>query len=131
MENYDDDENDQSEHYGHTIRGFIAGALIGALAGAGTMLLMAPQSGLRTRTQIRAKSLELRDQAMESVEDAMDQARTTTEQITANVHQQADKVQEQAEKIQQRGQHAIDVQKERWQRVLAERAHRDTVYCEI
>src|SRR5664279_1003887 len=112
MENYDDD-SEQSEHYGHTIRGFIAGALFGALAGAGTMLLMAPQSGLRTRVQIRRTGLALRDQAMDGMEDAMDQARATSEHITAKVHKQADKMQEQAEKMQQRGQHALDVQKER------------------
>ena len=117
MENYDE-ETEQSEHYGHTIRGFIAGALVGALAGAGTMLLMAPQSGERTRHQIRKTGVALRDQAMDGVEDAMDQARTTSQQITANVHKQADKMQEQAEKIQQRGQHAIDVQKERWAPVV-------------
>jgi gas vesicle protein len=117
MENYDE-ESEHSEHYGHTIRGFIAGVLIGGLAGAGTMLLMAPQSGLRTRTQIRKTGMALRDQAMDGVEDAMDQARTTTQQITANVHKQADKMQEQAEKIQQRGQHALDVQKERWAPVV-------------
>jgi len=117
MENYDA-ESEYSEHYGHTIRGFIAGALVGALAGAGTMLLLAPQSGQRTRSQIRKTGVALRDQAMDNVEDAMHQARTTSEHITANVHKQADKIQEQAEKIQQRGQHALDVQKERWAPVV-------------
>ncbi len=33
--------------------GFLAGALIGALAGATAMLLFAPQSGVKTRKQIR------------------------------------------------------------------------------
>jgi gas vesicle protein len=117
MENYDE-ESEHSEHYGHTIRGFLAGVLVGGLAGAGTMLLMAPQSGQRTRTQIRRKGVALRDQAMDSVEDAMDQARETSQQITANVHKQADKMQQKAEKIQQRGQHALDAQKERWAPVV-------------
>jgi gas vesicle protein len=97
MENYDE-ESEHDEHYGHTIRGFLAGVLIGGLAGAGTMLLMAPQSGQRTRTQIRRTGVALRDQAMDSVEDAMDQARETSQQITANVHKQADKLQQKAEK---------------------------------
>ena len=117
MENYDE-ETEHSEHYGHTIRGFIAGALVGALAGAGTMLLMAPQSGERTRRQIRKTGVALRDQAMDGVEDAMDQARATSQQITANVHKQADKMQQKAEKIQQRGQDALDAQKERWAPVV-------------
>jgi len=117
MENYDE-ETEHSEHYGYTIRGFIAGALVGALAGAGTMLLMAPQSGERTRRQIRKTGVALRDQAMDGVEDAMDQARATSQQITANVHKQADKMQQKAEKIQQRGQDALDAQKERWAPVV-------------
>lgn len=114
MENY----NDEHEHYGHTIRGFVAGVLLGGLAGAGVMLLMAPQSGLRTQAQIRRKGMDLRDQAVGSMEDAMDQARATSQEITAKVHEQADKVQLQAEKMQQRGQHALDVQKERWAPVV-------------
>lgn len=117
MENYDE-ENEHSEHYGHTIRGFIAGILVGGLAGAGAMLLMAPQSGLRTRAQIQKTGVALRDQAVDSVGEAMDQARTTSQQLTAKVHQQADKLQEQADKMQQRGQHALDVQKERWAPVV-------------
>jgi gas vesicle protein len=110
--------NDEHEHFGHTIRGFVAGVLVGGLAGAGVMLLLAPQSGLRTQAQIRRKGMDLRDQAVGSMEDAMDQARATSQEITAKVHEQADKVQLQAEKMQQRGQHALDVQKERWAPVV-------------
>ena len=114
MENY----SDEDEHYGHTIRGFLAGVLVGGLAGAGAMLLMAPQSGQRTRAQIRRKGMDLRDQAVSSMEDAMNQARATSQEITAKVHEQADKLQLEAEKMQMRGQHALDVQKERWAPVL-------------
>jgi gas vesicle protein len=107
MENYEAD---------HTTRfsgatGFAAGLLVGGLAGAGAMLLLAPQSGVRTRVQIRRKSLDLRDQAVEGVEETMEQVRTTSEQITAGVRKQA-------EKIQQRGLHSVDVQKERWAPVV-------------
>jgi gas vesicle protein len=114
MENY----NDEHEHYGHIARGFLAGVLIGGLAGAGTMLLLAPQSGQRTRTQIRRKGEDLRDQAVDNMEDAMVQARSTSRHITAGVHKQADKIQQQAEKIQQRGQDVLDAQKERWSPVV-------------
>ena len=40
----------------------LIGLLVGGLAGAGAMLLLAPQSGEQTRTEIREKSLQLRDQ---------------------------------------------------------------------
>jgi len=115
MENYADEHED---HSGNTAMGFVAGMLIGGLAGAGAMLLLAPQSGRRTRVQIQRKSMALRDQAMDSMEEAVEQVRTTSQQITANVQKQGDKLQKQADKMQQRGQHAIDQQKERWAPVV-------------
>jgi gas vesicle protein len=115
MENY---ENEDDVHAGSAAMGFVAGMLIGGLAGAGAMLLMAPQSGRRTRVQIRRKGVELRDQAAHSMEEAAEQVRTTSQQITANVQKQGDKLQQQAEKLQQRGQRAIDQQKERWAPVV-------------
>ena len=114
MENYDEHE----DHSGSAAMGFVAGMLIGGLAGAAAMLLIAPQSGQRTRVQIRRKSMALRDQAVDSVEDAVEQVRTTTQQISANVQKQGDKLQKQADKMQQRGQHALDQQKERWAPVV-------------
>jgi gas vesicle protein len=115
MENYDD------EHDGYNVRaalGFLAGILIGGLAGAGTMLLLAPQSGKRTRAQIRHKSLELRDQATDTIEEAITEARATGQHLTERVQKQAGKIQKQADKLQQRGQDVIDAQKERWSPVV-------------
>lgn len=88
-------------------KGFLAGVLIGGLAGAGAMLLLAPQSGKRTRAQIRQKSIELRDEASEAVDDAVAQVRVKTRRITAGI---GDK----AEELQHRGQEMIDEQKERF-----------------
>jgi gas vesicle protein len=115
---HDDDEHDQTEYNVQAALGFLAGIVIGGLAGSVTMLLLAPQSGKRTRAQIRHKSLELRDQATDSIDDAMTQARTTGRQISANVQKQADKIQQKAEKLQQRGQDMLDEQKERWAPVV-------------
>ena len=115
MENYHDEHED---HTKRTALGFLAGVVIGGLAGAGTMLLLAPQSGRRTRDQIRHKGVELREQATETIEEAVVQARATGRQISAGVHKQADKLQQQAEKIQQRGQDMLDGQKERWSPVI-------------
>ncbi len=55
--------------------GILAGMAIGGLVGAVTMLLLAPQSGKRTRIQIQEKGIELRDRATGIVEDAMAQMR--------------------------------------------------------
>jgi gas vesicle protein len=86
--------------------GFLGGLLVGSLAGAVAMLLFAPQSGERTRTQIQQKSIELRKQTTDAVEDALAQTRHKARQIRASV-------QDQAEAIQQRGQDVLDEQKER------------------
>jgi gas vesicle protein len=90
----------------HNVWGFLGGLLVGGLAGAVTMLLVAPQSGKRTRAKIQQRSIELRDQTSEAVEDAMAQTRHKVHQIKASV-------QDQAEAIQQRGQDVVDEQKER------------------
>ena len=62
--------------------GVLAGMLIGALAGAVTMLLLAPQSGQDTRRQMLEKGIELRERTTELVEDTIAQVRTKANKIT-------------------------------------------------
>jgi gas vesicle protein len=100
-------DNHKHENVANQLGGFMAGLLIGGLAGAAAMLLLAPQSGKKTRTQIQQKSVELRDQAVKNVEDAMAQTRAKARQITADVREKADE-------LQQHGQAVLDEQKERW-----------------
>jgi gas vesicle protein len=68
-------ENQELEYHNNNFFGVLAGMLIGALAGAVTMLLLAPQSGKDTRLQIQEKGIELRDRTTEIVEDTMAQVR--------------------------------------------------------
>jgi gas vesicle protein len=49
--------------------GLLAGLLIGGLAGVGAMMLLAPQSGRKTRAQIIQKSMELQVQASDTFDD--------------------------------------------------------------
>ncbi|HET9912320.1 MAG TPA: YtxH domain-containing protein [Anaerolineales bacterium] len=63
------------------IFGVLVGMLIGSLAGAVTMLLLAPQSGKDTRMQIQKKGIELRDRTTEMVEDTISQVRTNANNV--------------------------------------------------
>ena len=102
-----DTHDHEHENDVNQVGGFFAGLLMGGLAGAGAMLLLAPQSGKRTRAQIQLKSMELREQTTEAVEDALKQTRSKARQIRADVREKADE-------LQQHGQAMLDEQKERW-----------------
>jgi gas vesicle protein len=107
--NIGDQMKDQMEYIdesNHT-KGFFAGLIAGGLAGAGVMLLFAPQSGEHTRKQIRDKSVELRDQTVQSMDNAVGLVKTKTSEIVETVKQQAGD-------IQQRGQEIVADQKRRW-----------------
>ena len=80
--------NEQSLENGFDLKylwGFLAGLLAGSLIGAVVMLLLAPQSGKRTRASIQRKSAELREQTADTVEDSLAQARATAAKITDGV----------------------------------------------
>ena len=99
-----DNHGQEHENDFNQLGSFIAGLLIGGLAGALAMLLLAPQSGKKTRAKVQQKSSELREQTTETVEDALKQTGVKASQIGAGVH-------EQAEALEQRGQDVIDEQR--------------------
>ena len=87
------------------------GLLLGSLIGAGVMLLLAPQSGKKTRKQLRRKGRDLREQATDAVDD-------TAAQIRAKAHQVTDSLHEHAEEMQQRGHAVVDEGKARFATVV-------------
>lgn len=90
---------------------FVAGTLVGGLIGAGAMLLMAPQSGKKTRKQLWQRGQDMREQTSDTIEDGMKQVRTKAHKVSTKIHKQA-------EELQQRGQDVLDHQKERWAAVV-------------
>ena len=80
-------ENLKPEHQDIHLLSVLVGILIGGLVGTVAMLLLAPQTGEKTRGQIQEISIELRDQASEIMEDAMLQVRMDRKEIDMNTNQ--------------------------------------------
>jgi gas vesicle protein len=77
----------------------LAGVLVGAIAGAVTMLLLAPQSGEETRAQIQEKGIELRDRATDAVEDVVVQIRQDRRKLTREGRRKAKQLMHQGQEM--------------------------------
>jgi len=78
-------ENQDYEHPTNNTLNILLGMLIGSVAGAVAMLLLAPQSGKNTRKHIQKKGMELRDRTNDMVEDAMAQVGLNPNKVEMNV----------------------------------------------
>lgn len=85
-------ENYEMKYRGTNIFGVIAGMFVGVVAGAVTMLLLAPQSGVDTRIQIQKKGVQLRDQTSKMIEDTMAQVRSSANKISVGGREKADEL---------------------------------------
>lgn len=85
-------KNQELEPRHSSIPGILLGTLVGGLAGALTMLLLAPQSGKRTRMQIQRKGIDLRDRATEIVQDTVAQVRSDGNRMVVGGRQKAKKL---------------------------------------
>lgn len=78
---------------------FLAGLLAGTLVGAAAMLLLAPQAGKKTRSQIKRKGAELREQTVDAIEEPLAQARAKAGQITDDVRAKTDELEQRAQVV--------------------------------
>ncbi len=67
---------------------FFAGFVVGGLVGAAVALILAPQSGEETRSQIKEKSIELKDRAGELTVEARQRA----EELSAEARKKAEEL---------------------------------------
>lgn len=92
-------DNQDLQYHNNNIFGVFMALLVGGLAGAVTMLLMAPQSGRDTRIQIQKKGIELRDQTSKMVEDTMAQVRLSANKIAIGGHMKAEELLHQGQSL--------------------------------
>jgi len=93
--------------------GFLAGLTIGAVVGMAGALLMAPQSGARTRRQIARKAEEWSDAAGETLEDARDEARQLADRASRETRRLARRARKGADRTGERLAEAVDRGRER------------------
>ena len=87
------------EHENSGFVGILGGLMIGSVAGAVAMLLLAPQSGKKTRTLIQDKGIELRDRATGMMDKAFEQVRSNTGRIAADGLQKVDELKQQGQDL--------------------------------
>jgi len=66
--------------------GLLTGLLIGMLAGFGTMMLFAPQSGKKTRASIQQKSTEFQERATDTFDELVTLSQFDNRKILTGQH---------------------------------------------
>lgn len=88
----------------------IAAFAVGGLVGAGIALLMAPQSGQETRSQIRDKGIAIKDKAVGTAEETKaraekaidDLANQTKDRVASMTHQGKEMIENEKAQLQEK-----------------------------
>ena len=100
------------------IGAFLTGFIIGGLVGAAVALVTAPQSGEETRTQIRERSIELRDRAVETAEETRRQAEGAALKARARAEELAAEARIKANELQTKGKAMLEEQREKLEQAI-------------
>ncbi len=92
-------EDQEPQYRNNNFLSVLFSLLIGSLAGAVTMLLLAPQSGKETRIQIQGKGIELRNLTTEMVGDTMTQMRLDRNRLTMSGRKKAQEIIQQGQTL--------------------------------
>jgi gas vesicle protein len=95
---------------------FIVGMTLGALVGTTAALLLAPQSGKRTRRQLARKAEELGDTATEAFDEAREETRRLADRTARETKRLADRARTRADRTSDRLSEAVDRGRERLSR---------------
>jgi gas vesicle protein len=94
-ENYELENKTTPKH----TKSVLAGLVIGGLVGAGTMLLIAPQPGEKTRAELKDGVLGLRDRTETTVNDTISQVKSKAGEVKADVLTKAQNLQHQGQDL--------------------------------
>lgn len=75
----------QGSSLSQSLPAFVIGLLLGGLAGAAVMLLLAPRSGEKTRSRIEKQGAKLRYQATEVMDDVVTEVDDKAHQVTDTI----------------------------------------------
>jgi|WetSurMetagenome_2_1015567.scaffolds.fasta_scaffold1611094_1 gas vesicle protein len=90
---------------------FLAGFLLGGIAGAAAALLLTPQSGEETRTVIKEKAIELKEKALDTYEDVSEKASTVAADYKVKATDLVKEAKVKAEEVGSKGQVILEEQK--------------------
>lgn len=73
----------------------LTGLLIGGLVGAASMLLLAPQAGRKTRQEIQAGAMDIRDRTTNTMKGTVSEARSRARELASNMSDRVDELEDQ------------------------------------